>query len=174
MFSRYAKEQKTAPLAAAPVTKSVETEKKIARKEPAAAPAQTTAKDKEARRKERLGEIKLELHKALLDNLNLSALEGASENDLRQEIQAIVGESLTEMEVVLKLPKRQRVLLKSRRHARHRSRKGRAVVDIAHEAGHRLPGGCQMLCQKRVSAGLFAEVASHQDMGGIAVALQRL
>ena len=45
MFSRYAKEQKTAPLAAAPVTKPVETEKKIARKDPASAPAQTTAID---------------------------------------------------------------------------------------------------------------------------------
>ena len=37
------------------------------------APAQAAPQDKEKKRKERLGEIKLELHKTLLDNLNLSA-----------------------------------------------------------------------------------------------------
>src|SRR6056297_1021198 len=42
--------------------------------------------DRERRRKERLGEIKLELHKALLDNLNLAALDSATEQDLRAEI----------------------------------------------------------------------------------------
>ena len=57
--------------------------------------------DKEKRRKERLGEIKLELHKALLDNLNLAALENASEQELRSEITAIADESLGEMGIVL-------------------------------------------------------------------------
>ena len=51
--------------------------------------AEAAPQDKEKRRKERLGEIKLELHKALLDNLNLAALETASEADLRTEINAI-------------------------------------------------------------------------------------
>ncbi|UWQ98943.1 CpaF family protein [Rhodobacteraceae bacterium S2214] len=59
------------------------------------------AADKEKRRKVRLGEIKLELHKALLDNLNLAALETASEADLRAEINAIATESLEEMGIVL-------------------------------------------------------------------------
>ena len=36
-------------------------------------PAQVAPKDKEVKRKERLGEIKLELHKALLDNLREEA-----------------------------------------------------------------------------------------------------
>ncbi len=57
--------------------------------------------DKEKKRKERLGEIKVELHKALLENLNLSALETASESELRGEISAIAGEALEEMAVVL-------------------------------------------------------------------------
>ncbi len=57
--------------------------------------------DKEKRRKERLGEIKLELHKALLDNLNLAALENATEQELRSEITAIANESLEEMGIVL-------------------------------------------------------------------------
>ena len=69
--------------------------------------AQATAMDKERKRKERLGEIKLELHKRLLDNLNLSALEQASESDLRSEIVAISGEALDEMGVVLNREERQ-------------------------------------------------------------------
>jgi len=63
--------------------------------------ADTGPMDKEKRRKERLGEIKLELHKALLDNLNLAALENASEQELRAEITAIANESLEEMGIVL-------------------------------------------------------------------------
>lgn len=63
--------------------------------------AEPVAHDKEKRRKERLGEIKLELHKALLDNLNLAALENASETDLRAEINAIAQETLEELGIVL-------------------------------------------------------------------------
>lgn len=57
--------------------------------------------DKERKRKERLGEIKIELHRSLLDNLNLGALEGASEADLRAEIGAIASEALEERNIVL-------------------------------------------------------------------------
>jgi pilus assembly protein CpaF len=57
--------------------------------------------DKERKRKERLAEIKLDLHRALLDNLNLSAIETASEKDLRAEISAIAGEVLEEKSIVL-------------------------------------------------------------------------
>ncbi|MEM1236093.1 MAG: CpaF family protein [Pseudomonadota bacterium] len=118
MFSRYKKDQ---PGAAAPApatsdkpeaaadrgpTKLVETQKKLTR-QPAVKAATATPVDKEARRKERLGEIKLELHKSLLDNLNLSALEGATESDLRNEITAITNETLSEMEVVLNRDERQ-------------------------------------------------------------------
>ncbi|MEO9825238.1 MAG: CpaF family protein [Paracoccaceae bacterium] len=70
-------------------------------------PAQAGPVDKERKRKERLGEIKLELHKRLLDDLNLSALDTASESDLRAEIVAISGESLDEMGVVLNREERQ-------------------------------------------------------------------
>ena len=71
------------------------------------APGQVAPMDKEKKRKERLGEIKLELHKRLLDNLNLSALETASESELRSEIVAISGEALDEMGVVLNREERQ-------------------------------------------------------------------
>ena len=63
--------------------------------------AEVAPADREKKRKERLGEIKLELHKALLDNLNLAALENANESDLRNEINAIANETLEEMGIVL-------------------------------------------------------------------------
>ena len=75
-----------------------------ARVQPPVAPkpaAQAVAQDKERKRRERLGEIKLELHKRLLDNLNLAALETATEANLRAEIAAIAGEALEEMSIVL-------------------------------------------------------------------------
>jgi pilus assembly protein CpaF len=65
------------------------------------ASAQATPADKEKKRKERLSEIKVELHRRLLENLNLSALEHATEADLRQEISAIASEALEEMSIVL-------------------------------------------------------------------------
>ncbi|WP_296765504.1 CpaF family protein [Sediminimonas sp.] len=64
-------------------------------------PAQVAAADKERKRKERLAEIKLDLHHALLDNLNLSALETASESDLKAEISDIATEVLQEKGIVL-------------------------------------------------------------------------
>jgi pilus assembly protein CpaF len=72
-------------------------------------PAQPAPVDKEKKRKERLAEIKLELHKRLLDNLNLSALETATESDLRAEIVAISTEALEEMAVVLNREERQQL-----------------------------------------------------------------
>ncbi|MCU0802875.1 MAG: CpaF family protein [Rhodobacteraceae bacterium] len=65
------------------------------------APADAVAADKEKKRKERLTELKVELHKRLLDNLNLAALEKASEQSLKQEIQSIASEALDEMSVAL-------------------------------------------------------------------------
>ncbi len=107
MFSRY-KKPASAPAQAAPVrTERVapapETERagrKAAANVPPA-PARAAPGDKEKKRKERLAEIKLELHKVLLDNLNLAALETASDQELKQEIVAIATESLDEMSVVL-------------------------------------------------------------------------
>ncbi|MDZ4312761.1 MAG: CpaF family protein [Cypionkella sp.] len=68
---------------------------------PTRPPAEAIAADKEKKRKERLGELKQELHKRLLDNLNLAALEQASEANLKVEIAAISAEALDEMSVAL-------------------------------------------------------------------------
>lgn len=67
----------------------------------AAQPAAPVAEDKELKRKKRMSEIKLELHRSLLDNLNLAALEHATEQDLRQEINEISAEILSEKSIVL-------------------------------------------------------------------------
>ena len=56
---------------------------------------------KERKRRERLAQVKAELHMRLLDQLNLSALERASDADLRAEIDAIAAEALAEMGMVL-------------------------------------------------------------------------
>jgi len=90
----------TAAQKPAAATRDVAAAKKTVVKPPAAKATAGPA-DKEKKRKERLGEIKLELHKSLLDNLNLAALENATEQDLRAEISAIAQESLDEMGVVL-------------------------------------------------------------------------
>ena len=63
--------------------------------------AEATAADRDKKRKERLTELKVEIHKRLLDDLNLSALESASEQQLRSEISALATEALEEMSVAL-------------------------------------------------------------------------
>lgn len=69
--------------------------------------AQAAVADKERKRKERMSELKVELHKRLLENLNLAALEHASENDLKTEIAAISNEAMSELSVALNAQERQ-------------------------------------------------------------------
>jgi pilus assembly protein CpaF len=63
--------------------------------------AAVAPQDRDVKRKQRMSEIKLELHRALLENLNLAALEHASEQDLRSEINEISAEILAEKSIVL-------------------------------------------------------------------------
>ncbi|OCX65903.1 type II secretion system protein E [Thioclava sp. SK-1] len=113
MFSRYKKPAnapKVAPIAtakaasAAPVVAAHAPEmtpppvKKIQRKQDVASTSATPApSDKERKRKEKIAEVKTELHKRLLEDLNLAALESASETDLRREIAAISAEAVQEL-----------------------------------------------------------------------------
>jgi len=64
-------------------------------------PAEAIVADKEKKRKERLTELKVEIHKRLLEDLNLSALESASEQQLRTEISSLATEALDDMSVAL-------------------------------------------------------------------------
>jgi pilus assembly protein CpaF len=114
MFSKYKKPSATAPAATQPskVTElakvaTPEAAAKVARKASPAAAAQVVPMDKERKCKDRIGDLKLELHRVLLDSLNLAALENASETELRQEIQAITSEFLEEKAIILNREDRQ-------------------------------------------------------------------
>ncbi|MFC6688512.1 CpaF family protein [Jhaorihella thermophila] len=76
---------------------------------PKKATAEVAASDRERKRKERLSEIKIELHRELLENLNLSALEHASEKELRAEISSIANEILEQKGIVLNREDRQQL-----------------------------------------------------------------
>jgi len=108
MFSKYKKQSDTPAVkqaAAAKITaiKQVETAaaQKPASMRRASQPAAVAPLDRDLKRKQRMSEIKLDLHRALLDNLNLAALEHATEQDLRQEINEISAEILAEKSIVL-------------------------------------------------------------------------
>ena len=124
MFSRYKKDAIKAakpvePAAEAPVPKAppsgpsaearaapAQAPRSLRRTSPAR-PAPETGADRERKRKEKLTEIKTELHRRLLDQLNLSALDKASESDLRGEIGSITAETLEELSFVLTRDERQ-------------------------------------------------------------------
>jgi len=117
MFSRYKKSetQKAEPVAksvaqtraakpsdpapAAPASKEATVSKSLRRESTQA--AQVVPQDKERRRKERLSDIKVEMHKRLLEDLNLGALETAGEKELRAEITEITAEFLADQGLVL-------------------------------------------------------------------------
>jgi len=120
MFNRFRKSGGPEPARPAPVTAATATAAAprvaatpVAVTRPRAAPAapvhpaQAVAADKEKKRKDKLAELRLELHKRLLENLNLAALEHATEAELRAEIAAIASEALEEMSVVLNKEERQ-------------------------------------------------------------------
>jgi len=110
MFSRYKKaDAGAARPATAPEAANPSSPLPVPKTAPRANPAKPAPVDKERKRKERLSELKVELHKRLLENLNLAALEHADEKELRSEIQAIAGEALEEMSIVLNKEDRQQL-----------------------------------------------------------------
>jgi len=106
MFSRYKKSSPGKATAVPPVEEVPKTATLEAaatqsyRKPVPKVAAVSEPMDKERKRKERMGEIKIELHRALLDHLNLAALDTATETDLRAEISSIAGEILEEKGIV--------------------------------------------------------------------------
>ncbi|MEM7088896.1 MAG: CpaF family protein, partial [Pseudomonadota bacterium] len=103
MFSRYKKQPEAQPVqtpapASAAASQSATTTatapaaNAVARKPLQKKAAEALGSDRDRKRKERLGEIKIELHRELLENLNLAALENAGEAELRAEISAIASE----------------------------------------------------------------------------------
>ncbi|MBP1807137.1 CpaF family protein [Rubellimicrobium aerolatum] len=92
MFAKFRRSDDLPPPAALPA--------EAARAVPRPAPGKAEPPEGRKRR-ERLQEIKVELHRTLLETLNLAALQTASEQDLRQEIQSIAGETLERMGVAV-------------------------------------------------------------------------
>ncbi|WP_298853249.1 CpaF family protein [uncultured Ruegeria sp.] len=109
MFSRYKKQPAAQPVkaqaqpteAATPAAQDAPTATAVARKPIKKKSGEVASSDRDRKRKERLGEIKIELHRELLENLNLAALENAGESELRSEISAIAGEVLETKNIVL-------------------------------------------------------------------------
>ncbi|MCA0927746.1 CpaF family protein [Ruegeria profundi] len=106
MFSRYKKQPEAQPVqtpaaAPAPAVETKPTTTAVARRPTQKKPAEPAGADRDRKRKERLGEIKIELHRELLENLNLAALENAGEAELRAEISAIASEVLESRSIVL-------------------------------------------------------------------------
>ncbi|MCP5075105.1 MAG: CpaF family protein [Rhodobacteraceae bacterium] len=117
MFKRYKKtpkepasepELQTSPVS--DVAPEVESEPKAkptsivakvkAKAKPAPA-AKSESLTREQRRAQKLMDLRLEMHNKLLEDLNLGAIESASESDLRREISAICADGLQEMGMVL-------------------------------------------------------------------------
>ncbi len=105
MFSRYKKASDAQPVetpAKAPeAAPAAPTATAVARKPVQKKTGEVTSADRDRKRKERLSEIKIELHRELLENLNLAALENAGEAELRTEISAIASEVLEAKSIVL-------------------------------------------------------------------------
>ncbi|OED48922.1 CpaF family protein [Leisingera sp. S232] len=111
MFSKY-KKQAAQPVAPAPTPVAAPDAAKPAaslRRPMESKAAEAQPMDKERKRKERLSEIKVQLHRELLENLNLSALEHAGESELRTEISTIATEILAERSIVLNREDRQQL-----------------------------------------------------------------
>jgi len=101
MFKRYNKaatppppalEPKVATTPQSPESKRAEVKKPVEISE---------AEQKAHLRRERLMDVRMELHRKLLETLNLTVLDKATETDLRREITVIAAEGLREMGVVL-------------------------------------------------------------------------
>ncbi|WP_114284861.1 CpaF family protein [Candidatus Halocynthiibacter alkanivorans] len=105
MFSRYKKSpagKGATPVAAPePKVEPSKAEKTVQRRVQPKSAAQPAPQDKDKKRKDRMNDIKTKMHMRLLEDLNLSALETATESDLKTEISNITGEALEELGVVL-------------------------------------------------------------------------
>ena len=104
MFKRYSRaEAPPAPTLDAPKTKMPSADAKADRK-PSVTREEAENQSRDQKRRDRLLDVRMELHKRLLETLNLAVLDKASEADLRREISMISSEGLRELGVVLSGP----------------------------------------------------------------------
>jgi pilus assembly protein CpaF len=106
MFRRFNRNEENSemavPAAPAPLTLAPET---IVQARKQAAPKMTEEAreqiERDRKKSERMMNIRMDIHKRLLETLNLAAIDKASDGDLRREISAIAREGIQEMGVVL-------------------------------------------------------------------------
>ncbi len=103
MFKRFQTEQQQQPAGAQPAQAAPQPSKQKA----AAQPAKLSKDDM---RRQKLMDLKLQLHRRLLENLNLGAIETASDADLKAEIAAITADGLQEMGQVLSKDERAQLI----------------------------------------------------------------
>jgi pilus assembly protein CpaF len=108
VFSKYRKDgpAKAAPAPTAEAKSSgkapaPERQAALKMSQPKKKAAKAEVPDKELRRQQKLNAVKVELHKQLLEQLNLAALDTATEKDLRAEIAEISAETLSGMSIAL-------------------------------------------------------------------------
>ncbi|MEM9196564.1 MAG: CpaF family protein [Pseudomonadota bacterium] len=100
MFKRFTKE--TAPPAPSIDTSHAQAVKTIRSKAPVIELAKDEAElTRDQKRRQRLLDVKIDLHRKLLETLNLSVIDKVSETDLRREIAVIGREGMRELGVVL-------------------------------------------------------------------------
>ncbi|MEL6234480.1 MAG: CpaF family protein [Pseudomonadota bacterium] len=100
MFKRFTKE--TAPPAPSIDTSHAQAVKTIRSKAPVIELAKDEAElTRDQKRRQRLLDVKIDLHRKLLETLNLSVIDKVSETDLRREIAVIAREGMRELGVVL-------------------------------------------------------------------------
>lgn len=101
MFSRYKKAERRAAPVEVDETPAIEQKPKANITSAPKVERIPEVGSKDDKRRERLTDIRVQLHKKLLDTLNLAALDRATEADLRAEIAAISADALADMSVVL-------------------------------------------------------------------------
>lgn len=77
---------------------------------PAAVPATSEESTKDQKRKDRLIDVRMQMHKRLLETLNLAAIDKATESDLRREIAAVTHDGLQEIGIVLNKAERDQLV----------------------------------------------------------------
>ncbi len=103
MFRRYQKQDLPTPpkIEPDPQELALKQKQRIEKAKKQATSQELADVERERKRSDKLLDVRMELHKRLLETLNLGALERASEQDLKREIGAIVREGLRENGVVL-------------------------------------------------------------------------
>jgi pilus assembly protein CpaF len=114
MFKRYQKPKTEAPAAKSAAPAAVQETAKsaaavsiekpkavIPEMAPANIPVKSEEQQKDQKRKDRLMDVRMQMHRRLLETLNLAAIDKASEADLRREISAVTFDGLQEIGIVL-------------------------------------------------------------------------